>query len=50
MIEERYCPSCRKRVRMTRCEICKGKGGGPGQCTKGCNQKGWLCPTHGGNY
>jgi hypothetical protein len=24
--ENRYCGMCGKRVRMTRCEICKGRG------------------------
>jgi len=55
--EDRYCPKCRKTVRMTRCEVCKGTGGSgvPGvitwtQCRSACNQHGWLCPTHGKNY
>ena len=55
MTEERYCPKCKKKVRMTRCEVCKGTGGsGVGmfgsQCRSACNQHGWLCPTHGKNY
>ncbi len=49
--EDRHCPKCGKRVRMTRCEACKGTGGGQfSQCNSGCNRKGWLCPTHGKNY
>jgi hypothetical protein len=49
--EERYCPKCRRKVRMTRCEVCKGTGGGKwSQCRSACNQHGWLCPTHGKNY
>jgi hypothetical protein len=51
MNEDRYCPKCRKTVRMTRCEICKGRGGGiTTQCRTGCNMNGWLCPVHGKNY
>jgi hypothetical protein len=55
--EERYCPKCKKKVRMTRCEICRGTGGGSSlgglaktQCKSGCNQHGWLCPIHGKDY
>ncbi len=52
--EDRYCAKCKKKVRMTRCEVCKGTGGSggimPSQCRSGCNQHGWLCPTHGKNY
>lgn len=49
--EDRYCPKCGKKVRMTRCEVCKGRGStSTTQCRSGCNQKGWLCPVHGKNY
>lgn len=24
--QDRWCPKCQKRVRMTRCEVCKGDG------------------------
>ena len=49
--EDRHCRKCGKKVRMMRCEICKGSGGGRmSQCRKGCNQHGWLCPTHGKEY
>ena len=49
--EERYCPKCGKKVRMTRCETCKGTGGGSfSQCRRDCNMKGWFCPTLGKNY
>jgi hypothetical protein len=52
--EERYCPKCGKKVRMARCEVCKGRGGTggifPSQCRNACNMHGWLCPTHGKNY
>lgn len=49
--QDKYCPKCRKTVRMTRCEVCKGTGGGQmSQCRKSCNQHGWLCPTHGKDY
>lgn len=48
---DKQCPKCRKKVRMVRCEVCKGRGGGLfSQCFSGCNRKGWLCPTHGKNY
>lgn len=49
--EERKCPKCNKIVRMQRCEVCKGTGGGSwSQCKNGCNQHGWLCPKHGKDY
>ncbi|WP_298800675.1 hypothetical protein [Pseudonocardia sp. 73-21] len=49
--ENRYCGKCRKDVRMTRCEVCKGRGGSATtQCRKSCNMHGWLCPSHGKNY
>ena len=45
------CPKCGKVVRMTRCEVCKGTGGGlTTQCRSGCNMKGWLCTKPGKNY
>ena len=48
---DKYCGKCGKKVRMTRCEACKGTGGGSfSQCRSGCNQHGWLCPRHGKNY
>jgi len=51
MEQDRYCPKCKKNVRMKRCEVCKGTGGGSmSQCNSGCNRHGWLCPTHGKNY
>lgn len=51
MTQDKYCPKCRKKVRMTRCEVCKGRGGSSTtQCRTACNQNGWLCPTHGKNY
>jgi hypothetical protein len=54
VMEDRWCPKCKKKVRMTRCEVCKGRGGSGGllasQCRSSCNQHGWLCPTHGKNY
>ena len=51
MTEDRYCPKCGKKVRMTRCEVCKGRGQtATTQCRSGCNMHGWLCPTHGKNY
>jgi hypothetical protein len=49
--QDRHCGKCGKRVRMTRCEVCKGTGGGlTTQCNRSCGRKGWLCPTHGKNY
>ncbi len=49
--EDRYCAKCKKKVSMTRCEVCKGTGGGAmTQCNTGCGRKGWLCPTHGKDY
>ena len=49
--QDRYCAKCRKKVRMTRCEVCRGTGGGlSSQCNKACNRKGWLCPRHGKWY
>jgi hypothetical protein len=51
MTEYRYCDRCKKKVSMTRCEVCKGRGGSTfTQCRSACNQKGWLCPTHGKYY
>ena len=53
MVQDRYCPKCRKKVRMTRCEACKGRGTtATTQCNSanGCNRKGWFCPVHGKNY
>ncbi|HUC14657.1 MAG TPA: hypothetical protein VMS00_09425 [Acidimicrobiales bacterium] len=51
MTEDRYCPKCRKKVHMTRCEVCKGKGKtATTQSRDSCNMHGWLCPTHGKNY
>lgn len=51
MTEDRYCPKCKKTVRMTRCEVCKGRGSTPmSQCRSACNMHGWLCPVHGKNY
>src|SRR6185437_784162 len=33
--QDKYCPKCRKTVRMTRCEVRDGKGGGQmSQCRK----------------
>jgi hypothetical protein len=49
--EDRYCVKCGKKVRMTRCEVCKGRGGTQfSQCRQACNEHGWLCPVHGKNY
>ena len=52
--QDRWCPKCKKNVRMTRCEVCKGTGGPGGlfgsQCRSSCNQHGWFCPTHGKDY
>ena len=51
VVEDRFCGKCGKKVRMVRCETCKGTGGSSTtQCKSGCNQKGWLCPVHGKNY
>ena len=51
VFQDRYCSKCGKKVRMIRCETCKGTGGGAySQCRKDCNQHGWLCPTHGKDY
>lgn len=48
---DRFCKRCSKKVRMVRCEVCKGQGGSLfSQCNSGCSRKGWLCPTHGKNY
>ena len=36
--QDRWCPKCKKKVRMTRCEVCKGTGG-PGGCPfTGCRE------------
>jgi len=49
--QDMYCPKCRKKVRMVRCEVCKGHGRTPAtQCRKACNMRGWLCPVHGKDY
>jgi hypothetical protein len=49
--QDHYCGKCGKKQRMTRCEVCKGTGGGQTtQCNSGCNRHGWLCPVHGKNY
>jgi len=49
--QDRYCGKCKKPVRMTRCEVCKGtRGGAMTQCNSACSRKGWLCPTHGKYY
>lgn len=49
--KDMYCSKCKKSVRMNRCEVCKGTGGGVmSQCNSACGRKGWLCPTHGKNY
>lgn len=51
VVQDRYCAKCRKKVRMVRCEVCKGTGGGSfSQCNSACDRKGWLCPTHGKYY
>lgn len=49
--EDKHCSKCGKKVRMTRCEVCKGTGGSSTtQCNNACGRKGWLCPRHGKNY
>ena len=49
--DDRNCPECGKKVKMIRCEACKGNGTtATTQCSSGCNRKGWLCPVHGKNY
>jgi len=49
--KEVWCPRCKKKVRMNRCEVCKGTGGSwLTQCNSACNRHGWLCPTHGKKY
>ncbi|MDP1793394.1 MAG: hypothetical protein Q8K63_04570 [Acidimicrobiales bacterium] len=49
--QDRYCDKCRKKQRMTRCEVCKGRGQTwTTQCRNACNMKGWLCPVHGKLY
>jgi hypothetical protein len=51
MKQDRYCPKCRRKVSMTRCEVCRGQGGTrTTQCRTSCNMNGWLCPVHGKNY
>ncbi len=49
--EDRHCRKCKKRMRMTRCEVCKGQGRTrTTQCQRSCNTHGWLCPVHGKDY
>lgn len=44
-----YCSTCKKKVRLIRCEACKGKGGGWTTQCSACGNSGYNCENGRGN-